>query len=240
MLKKVIGIAVILLLSLLLFGCVSPEVHPPDCGCNVCERKATEAEELAGYKVTEKAALESYAAGKGQDSYPAEDWIVIQTAVVDGKAAIDAAADKAGVDAARDTAKAAIDAVEPIKEIFGTFYSLSEAYDNGLITREDLKSLAYYRGWEAEEGFVPLLHIPKVLSPEVERAMKRDFVVYTKCTELEHNIQIYSCYGTYSGCVAAMISGCLEYFQGETGVEIDGIVFMYMTSQQLIVWKENE
>ena len=76
----------------------------------------TVATELGEYKATRKAALETYANGKGEANYTADNWTAIQSAVTAGKSAIDAAANEAAVDAAYDAAKANIDAVKTIAQ----------------------------------------------------------------------------------------------------------------------------
>ena len=76
----------------------------------------TVADSLEAYKTTQKAALEAYGAGKGQDNYTAENWTAIQSAVTAGKTAIDAAANETAVDAAYNAAAANIDAVKTIAQ----------------------------------------------------------------------------------------------------------------------------
>ena len=269
MLKKVIGIAVILVLSLSLFGCISPEVHPPDCGCEICVPPGNHGEtcncaackmaaELAGYKGTEKAALEAYAAGKGQSNYPAEDWIVMQTAVIDGKVAIDAATDIAGVDTARDAAKAAIDAVLTIEEILGTFYTLQEAYDEGLLTVEELKSIAYYMHGgilpdnSEDIGFAPLPKTPETLSAEVEKAIKEtrayDYRAYldengsTRYPDAKAgDFPILEYFGTYNHCVVVILGDKYggEYPSDRGETEIAGVKMFEGTVERTVVWKAN-
>ena len=65
-------------------------------------------------KEDRKAELDAYARAKGKENYTANGWEAVKAAVTAGNAAIDAAADIAGVDAAFETAKANIDAVKTI------------------------------------------------------------------------------------------------------------------------------
>jgi len=67
--------------------------------------------ELAQYKTAAKTNLETYTESKGQDNYTVENWAIIEGLVAEGKMAVDAAADKSGVDAAATVAKQAINAV---------------------------------------------------------------------------------------------------------------------------------
>ena len=94
----------------------------------------TVADSLEAYKTTQKAALEAYGAGKGQDNYTAENWTAIQSAVTAGKTAIAAAANETAVDAAYNTAAANIDAVKTIAQQLAdkkaeVAQSLKAAYD---------------------------------------------------------------------------------------------------------------
>jgi len=190
MFKKIVcNVALIMALLLAVFmfsSCIVPDV--PDNG-------------LAAYKTTAQAELEAYAESKGEGNYTAENWAAIEGFVADGKAAVDAAADRAGVDAAVAAAKEAIDDVSLKEELrLGTFYSLQQAYDEGLLTQDDLKNIAYYhhgsmeydfeklceedlvltegeieiiRQYQNENaGFIPAPKIPEVLSAETEQAIK--------------------------------------------------------------------
>ena len=94
----------------------------------------TVATELDEYKATGKAALETYANGKGEANYTADNWTAIQSAVTAGKSAIDAAANEAAVDAAYNAAVANIDAVKTIVQQLAdkkaeVAQSLKAAYD---------------------------------------------------------------------------------------------------------------
>jgi hypothetical protein len=64
------------------------------------------------------------------------------------------------------------------------FYSLQEAYDQGLLTHEDLQSIAYYHnggyfdvneeftGWGYDENFTPVPKTPEILNVETENKIK--------------------------------------------------------------------
>jgi len=92
--KRIIGLLVVLAVTVFsLPGCVR-------------------ADEFARHKAEAKAELEAYALGLGEANYTAENWAAIQDIVEEGKTAIDAAKDKADVDAAVTAAKEAMNAVE--------------------------------------------------------------------------------------------------------------------------------
>ncbi|HIU21834.1 MAG TPA: hypothetical protein IAD51_06385, partial [Candidatus Limadaptatus stercorigallinarum] len=69
---------------------------------------------------------------------------------------------------------------EPQKR--GEFYTLQEAYDAGLLTTDDLKSIAcYLNGDENTDGFIPAPKVPAELSSETEQAIKE-----TRAYDLRH------------------------------------------------------
>ena len=108
MFKKLIGIAVAMVMLLGVFGLA---------GCT---------ESLEEYKATKSAELQEYVDAKGESNYTTENWAIFQQAVTDGKVAIDAATDKAGVDTAVTTAKGEISAVQELKQ--GTYTT-----DDGMV-----------------------------------------------------------------------------------------------------------
>jgi len=81
------------------------------CSCNIDIPTQLD-RELLEYKTSERTELEAYAESKGKDNYTAENWAVIEGILALAKSAIDAAADKAAVDAAVKGAQAAMDGIE--------------------------------------------------------------------------------------------------------------------------------
>lgn len=67
---------------------------------------------LSDYKATKITELQAYADAKGVNNYKAENWLILQQAVTEGKQAVESATTKPHVDTAVETAKTAIDAVE--------------------------------------------------------------------------------------------------------------------------------
>jgi len=94
-------------------------------GCN-------QGNDLAAYKAEAKAGLETYAEAC---DYTPENWEVVLGLVAEGKAGIDAAADKPAVDAAVETAEQAIDDV-PQKEVEMNFPSVLENFELEDFTEE--------------------------------------------------------------------------------------------------------
>jgi len=92
----VIGIAVAIVMLFAVVGLAGCELNTPT---------------LAEYQATAIAALEDYAASKGQSNYTPENWLVLQGHVAAGIEAINDTTNKADVCTARDEAKAAVRAV---------------------------------------------------------------------------------------------------------------------------------
>lgn len=94
MVKKATGIAVVMLLMFSLLGLVA---------CNGVS--------LTDYKADAKADITAHVDSLSQSGYSAENWQLIAQKATEGKAAVDAATDKAGVDDAVERAKTVIDGV---------------------------------------------------------------------------------------------------------------------------------
>jgi len=101
MFKKFITLGVLLIMVFSGAGCIS--------GSGFSE-----------YKNSAKEKLEIFAADKGQEFYSAENWTAVMSFVAEGKVAIDAAKDKAGVDSALNATQIKIVGVEPNN--FGAYF----------------------------------------------------------------------------------------------------------------------
>ena len=233
MYKKIIAIGLLLVMILSLTA----------CGDNG----------LAEYKTTAKETIETYAEEKGQDNYTTENWTVIQELVLEGKSAVDRVADTAEVDSAVETAKNAIDEITK-KEVAMGFYSLQKAYDLGLLTQADIKSIAYHIGKIEYESFA-IPKMPTTLSAEVENAIKEAWAVMfrTSGTYLDgtpmfpnataEDFEITGYYGTYNDCVAVKVADrYTSYMQGRptdanTDIIIAGVAFNFDFGPSVIIWK---
>ena len=58
----------------------------------------------------------------------------------------------------------------------GKLYTLEEAYDLNLITKDDLKSIAYYFNKVESSDFVPKPKSPESISKRNERLIKRTYL----------------------------------------------------------------
>ena len=103
----------------------------------------------------------------------------------------------------------------PVKQ--GEFYTLEQAYDAKLVSKEDLLSIAYYyqgRKWNEEiiaENFSPKVKEPDVLDEKTIDAIK-ETVVAILCEEVETMdfkkgyVNYLAYYGTYNDAVAIRIA----------------------------------
>ena len=129
----------------------------------------------------------------------------------------------------------------------GTFYYLQTVYDNGWISKGDLKNIAYYQnvplfdpdGSTMLKGFKPSPKNPETLSTDIELAIKNDYISqkYDDSTTID-GVQIVKYYGTYDGFVAVMINpGGFCSIREDI---IDGITIKYSyLSDQILLWKQN-
>lgn len=103
----------------------------------------------------------------------------------------------------------------------GEFYTLQEAYENGILTQEDLISIAYYyhsnispetvNGDLMGEGYQPIEKEPKVLSEKTERSIKKTMISDLKNQNFSQplklkNIVISGYYGTYKDYIAVNLA----------------------------------
>ena len=128
----------------------------------------------------------------------------------------------------------------------GDFYTLQEAYDQGLLTMDDLKNIAYYQNGESpDENFVPAPKNPETLSTETENAIKESRAYYYRNMEIgaieyakASGYRITKYYGTYSNMIAVLI---VSDYQTYTDVEriytIEGVTFYYGNNNPILVFK---
>jgi hypothetical protein len=212
-------------------------------GCN------NTGQDLAEYKTEGKAQIDAHVATKTQSDYSDENWEAICKAATDGKQAVEEATTKSQVDTAVGMAKAMINEVR--KEGAGMFYTLQEAYDEGWLTQDNLRSIAHYQSaGEDEPNFTPTPMNPKVLSNEAIEAIKEEYLkgllaaTHQDGTLLFPNATIsdvyfLAYYGTYGGVIAIKIS---DEFSGYAGVVVElvvaGVTFTY-SGVPVSIWKAN-
>lgn len=137
---------------------------------------------------------------------------------------------------------------ELAEKLPGTVFTLQEAYDDKLITKEELISIAYrYDGRNGneeimEEDYEPLpqtLPEPDDLTQlKIRCAMAKDLRDKSRDIKEVGGFHIVGFYGTYNGCVAFM--GYDDYTSigtAETTETIDGVKFVYPT-HKIKIWKD--
>ena len=130
----------------------------------------------------------------------------------------------------------------------GKFYTVTEAYENGYLTREQVMSIAYYHNggnYKNEEimgeDYKPLSITPKTLSVQAENSIKQthlnEYYEGKDYAELS-GIRIDSYYGTYNGCFVVMIS---DDYSGTAGIvwieEVAGINIYYISGNRIEIWR---
>ena len=124
-------------------------------------------------------------------------------------------------------------------------YWIEEAYANGLITNDDLRSIAYYyNGENATTDFVPLPKNPETLSEQTIKKIQQtyyDKVFDGNSDATVDDVNIAGYYGTYNGYVIIEINAsCVSGIGGDPlyypEYVIGDVIFYSYTPLQ--VWKE--
>ena len=140
------------------------------------------------------------------------------------------------------------------QELAGTFYTVTEAYNRGYLTRDEIESIAYYHleqysflKGETEEDYSPLPKIPEELSEVRQAAIKQAHTDYHyKNGDLDRiekflgeklTVSILGYYGTYNGCIAVMTT---DNFTGYTGAlwteTVANVNILYNDGNRIMVW----
>ena len=115
----------------------------------------------------------------------------------------------------------------------GEFYTLQQAYDNGWLSKGDLRNIAYHKTGDGQrKGFTPTPKDPETLSAETELAIKEDWTRLLREQGTENavadDVTIHNYYGIYDGLVAVFVS---DNYSGGVGtffeIYIGGVAFNY-------------
>ena len=219
MLKKTLGLVIAAIMLLGVFGLTA---------CNG---------DLAQYKTDAKAAIQTYADAKGQVNYCTDSWMTICNAVTAGKAAVDAAKNKDKVDAAVATAK---EINEVRKEGQGMFYTLQEAYGEGLLTMQDLQAIAdFLNGGTASSTELSDEIIERIKEAAAIDMRNKEPALETKAEDF--NILKY--YGTYNESVAVILNDPYHEYPMEIvdiWIEVAGVSFHYVGHGTITIWTKNK
>lgn len=136
---------------------------------------------------------------------------------------------------------------------FGEFYSLQGAYEAGILTHDELMSIAYYhnggtRGNEAimGEDYVPIPKDPQELSEETswkicETAAYNYRQEYENTEASADDFKIIRYHGTYGDCVAIMMTDKFgDYDTALWTVVVADISIFYNNGNRITIWHESE
>ena len=133
------------------------------------------------------------------------------------------------------------------RQAIGRFYTLQEACDQGFITENDLKSIAYYNNGgrknneeKIAEDFAPQALNPETIPADIQKSIKSDYIYYgmdLNNTNDESKITIKRYYGKYNGCYVMTIKGPNEYIAAMIKIQVDGYNFSY-TQSEFVVWRK--
>ena len=125
----------------------------------------------------------------------------------------------------------------------GEFYTLQVAYDNGWLSKGDLRNIAYYYAGDAQKkGFKPTPKIPETLSHETELAI-RESNLYSRWDDSKvaiDDIVIRGYYGEYNGLIAVIVHNNSAYYPAVVyEVTVGGIKFSFGSPGTVIeLWKK--
>lgn len=133
----------------------------------------------------------------------------------------------------------------------GNFYMLYEAYENGWLTLEDVKSIAYYHngGREGNEDIISEDFTPKPITSEAlddknDFAIKIDYWINTFAKNNPFEIPLsrigywyYGCYNDYAVVKIAYFPYAAGDMMGEEN--LGGVKIIYRNTMHLSVWKLN-
>ncbi len=125
------------------------------------------------------------------------------------------------------------------RQAIGKFYTLQEACEQGFLTEEDVKAIAFYHGGREanadkfEEDYVPISKNPEQIPAKIQNDIKSDYIYYflkESKNAKESMIKIEEYYGSYNGYYVAVIGHNVPGTNHHTGImtkEIMGYKFTY-------------
>ena len=137
---------------------------------------------------------------------------------------------------------------------YGTFYSLTKAYEEGLITYEDLLSIAYYHNGGIEgneelmgEDYEPIAKEP--LDENTERKIRetrayelRNSETYPDEDATADGVKIRGYLGKYSNCYVVKCHDPGTMYPSDRvdrWFEVSGVMFHKTAHGIYVLWKEN-
>ncbi len=130
----------------------------------------------------------------------------------------------------------------------GEFYTVTQAYEKGYLTREQVMSIAYYnnngcRGNEEimVEDYQPLPKIPEELRKETDKAIINSFYNSQFWERYEEHFKktdiFYEYFGTYDNAIALKVSVNGEAVSLPMWEEkIDGVIICYNNEKRILIF----
>ena len=136
-----------------------------------------------------------------------------------------------------DLKKELLDTV-PRENEFGICYTLQEAYDYGYLARKDLEQIAYYHNNHKS--------YPENLNEDIVQSIKKSWAKKLRDEEAEYipeyKVRIWEYYGTYNGCVVAIIDRIDAQYAAVhfyNPMIVGGVIFeFYGYGPRIFVWKK--
>jgi len=195
-------------------------------------------------------ALSAYAVGKEEKNYNASAWSLINQFLEDGIVMIKNAREKQQLDTLLKEFKEAIDSVTTL-EVFNSigFYLLQAAHSEGILTHEDIESIAYYYHGEQlnlslgnqEAAYVPISQDLEVfLDKETQDKIKEDYKKFCmSMMDVRGATIVLKNLGTYNSHVAigVTVEGVGWTAEYIPPFSVDGIVFVNKHYVPIIIWE---
>lgn len=184
---------------------------------------------LSAYKNNAADELLTYATEKLENEYYADqghqEFLNI---IIESIKKINASARENVIDIIKKEAKDKMDSVEPL-DIIGSFYTLPQAFEQGLISHDDLEIMADYINSDTSAN-------SEELSPKTLLAIKRNFANYYQIG-IDTVSLVY--YGNYNDCYAVIVDRKdAGHASVMTDVIVDEVLFEYSCEGiEIVIWK---
>ena len=138
------------------------------------------------------------------------------------------------------------------REPKGEFYTLQQGYDNGLITIEELQTIAYNHSNGHNCSFItPIPKDPESLDEETMQKIKNDALIFLLAQKGKdgkqkypnatiNDISVIGYYGTYNGVIVAKIADGFNGWADMVETTIIAVVEFTYSGVLPVLWKENK
>lgn len=131
--------------------------------------------------------------------------------------------------------------------IGGEFYTIDKAYENGWLSKGDLRNIAYYLNRESQDkDFKPAPKNPENLSEILKLIIREDGAIYYRNNgsypeAVANDICITGYFGKYSDMYAMTLGVVYDAVPDVmTTKYVDGIKFVYPYPDIVLLWKQTE